>query len=83
MGSEVKVLVDGGVLAAEIIEVAEAMAELDGLNGVCIRFPRRRARRRARATRVRDGGHPLRARGAGGEPGEFLPVCVPVFFASV
>merc|ERR1719274_112468 len=38
VGSEVKVLVDGASLAAEIIEVAEAMAELDGLNGVCIRF---------------------------------------------
>ena len=38
VGSEVKVLVDGSSLAAEIIEVAEAMAELDGLNGVCIRF---------------------------------------------
>ena len=38
VGSSVKVLVDGASLAAEIIEVAEAMAELDGLNGVCIRF---------------------------------------------
>ena len=38
VGSEVKVLVDGASLAAEIIEVAEAMAELDGLNGVCIRY---------------------------------------------
>ena len=38
VGSSVKVLVDGASLAAEIIEVAEAMAELDGLNGVCIRY---------------------------------------------
>ena len=38
VGSSVKVSVDGASLAAEIIEVAEAMAELDGLNGVCIRY---------------------------------------------
>ena len=38
VGSSVKVLVDGASLAAEIIEVVEAMAELNGLNGVCIRF---------------------------------------------
>ena len=38
VGSSVKVLVNGASRAAEIIEVAEAMAELDGLNGVCIRF---------------------------------------------
>ena len=38
VGFSVKVLVNGASRAAEIIEVAEAMVELDGLNGVCIRF---------------------------------------------
>jgi hypothetical protein len=38
VGAAVKVHVDGASLAAEIIEIAAAMAELDGRDGVCLRF---------------------------------------------
>lgn len=38
IGAGVKVNIKGVWLSAEIVEVGAAMAELDGVNGVCIRF---------------------------------------------